>query len=144
MLVCGLLSAALSLPSIERDEAILGVNIGGMYMKQGRFEEALAEFLEVRRATPSAQRIEINIANAYHFMGREREALESLERAIRYLYEEGRRRGGVSAEELSYCHELSGDILRDQDATRQAREHYTAALRLAPGNARLQRKMAEL
>lgn len=140
-LVAVVVSGLLSLPTVARDEVVLRVNVGGMLMQQGRYEEALEEFLAVRRAAPDAKRVEINLANAYHGLERYADAIRSLDVAVRYLYAEAERTGRPSIEEILYCHELGGDILRKAGRPQQAIRQYEAALRVSPGNPRVQEKL---
>ncbi len=136
-----LVGVALALPSVPRNEAVLHVNIGGMLLQQGRFEEALREFLVVRRSAPDAKRVEINIATALHGLGRDEEAMRSLRVVRGFLGAETERTGRRPVEELLYVHVLSGDILLAQGDREGARGEYRAAWTLAPGNPALKEKL---
>lgn len=138
------LGLVLALPRVDRDEAVLHVNVGSMLLQQGRYEEALVEFDTVRRLTPSARRVEINRATALHRLGRDQEALEAIARALDALYAEARGTGRPPVEELGYCHELAGDIEASNARPREAARHYQAVLRLAPNHGRVKQKLQAL
>ena len=138
------LALLLALPRVERDETVLRVNVGGLLLQQGRWEEALEEFEIVRRESPSARRVEINIATALNGMGRYEEALAALGRALDHLYAEARGTGRPAMQELAYCHELAGDLELRQGRPGRARQHYEALLRLAPGLDRVRAKLQRL
>ncbi len=132
----------LALPSVSRNEQILRVNVGGMLLQQGRFQEALDEFMIVRREAPEAKRIEINLANTYMQLGRNDEALRSLRTALQYLYAEGQATGQPAVEEIVYCHELAGDLQHSTGQGVLAAKQYEQALRYQPQNARLRQKLS--
>lgn len=142
--VVALLALLLALPRIERDEALLRVNIGGMLLRLQRYDEALHEFLTVRRELPAAGRVDINLATTYHLMGKPDEALHCLDRALRFLDAEAARTGRPSIEELVYCHELAGDLERRRGRADLAAGHYEEALRFSSGEPRLAAKLREL
>lgn len=139
-----LLALLLTLPHVDRDENVLRVNVGGMLMELGRWDEALVEFEAVRRNSPSARRVEINIGTALNGLGRHEEALAALGRALDFLYAEARGTGNPALQELGYCHELAADIEQRLGRPARARQHYEAALRLMPGNPRLRAKLSAL
>ena len=135
------IAALLALPSVQRNEAVLHVNVGNMLLQQGRFEEALAEYRIVQRRSPSSGRVLINMANAQWALGRADEALASLDGALSFLRYEAQRRGRPSVEEMLYCHEMAGDIQAAAGRAGPAAEHYRAALVLAPEHPRLKGKL---
>ncbi len=134
----------LALPSVPRDESALHVNVGSMLLQQSRWEEALREFDAVRRESPGAERVEINRATALDRLGRTDEAMQALETALKALYAEARGTGRPPVEELTYCHELAGDIERRRGRLEAAAEQYEAALRLAPRHPRVRQKLGAL
>jgi hypothetical protein len=134
----------LALPSVPRDESALHVNVGSMLLQQSRWEEALREFDAVRQESPGAKRVEINRATALDRLGRSDEAMRALETALRALYAEARGTGRPPVEELTYCHELAGDIERRRGRFEAAVQQYEAALRLAPGHPRVRQKLGAL
>lgn len=139
-----LLALLLTLPKVDRDENVLRVNVGGMLMELGRWDEALEEFEAVRRSSPSARRVEINIGTALNGLGRHEEALAALGRALDFLYAEARGTGKPASQELGYCHELAADIEQRLGRPARAREHFEAALRVMPGNPRVRAKLRAL
>ena len=135
------LGLLLAMPRVERDEAVLHVNVGSMLLQQGRYAEALEEFDVVRRLSPSAKRVEINRASALRQLGRNDEALAALRTAIEALYTEARATGRPPMEELGYCHETAGDLEAEAGRPRAAARHYQAILRLVPNHRRVQQKL---
>jgi predicted Zn-dependent protease len=115
-----------------------------MLLQQSRWEEALREFDAVRQESPGAKRVEINRATALDRLGRSDEAMRALETALRALYAEARGTGRPPVEELTYCHELAGDIERRRGRFEAAVQQYEAALRLAPGHPRVRQKLGAL
>lgn len=137
--------AGLAPVRVPRDEVVLRVNLGDMLFQAGRFGEALVEFEAVRRASPDAWRVDLNIANALVAQDRFGEAVPVLDRLLARLHAEGERTGQPSAEELVYAHELLGDLLFDLGRPADAARHYAAAIPFAPVADRplLERKRAE-
>jgi len=144
VLATGAAAGLLALPSVPRDESALHVNVGSMLLQQSRWEEALREFDAVRRDAPGAKRVEINRATALDRLGRHQEALRALATAMEALYAEARGTGRPPVEELTYCHELAGDIERRRGRLDEAARQYEAALGLAPGHPRVRQKLGAL
>lgn len=136
-----ILSALLALPSVSRNDTVLRVNVGGLLLQQGRYEEALREFMIVRQEMPGARRVEINIAMALFQMGRYQQALASARAALEYLYAEARGTGRPAVEELVSCHVLAGEIQQRLGQLDLARRQYEAALELSPGNPEILRRL---
>lgn len=145
VVVAGLVTVGLlSQPSVARDDTVLHVNVGGMLLQQERYEEALEEFRLVRRRSPGAVRVEINIATALQGLGREREALRSVQRALEFLGREAEATGRTPVEEMLYGHVLAGDLQRSLGRPELARRHYEAAWSLRPGHPEIRRKLQAL
>lgn len=142
-LVLVVLGIVLALPRLDRDETVLRVNVGSLYLSAGRYTEALQEFDAVRREQPKAWRVEMNIAATYAAMGRSQDALHSLQRVLEKLYEEGRTTGRPVQQEIVQCHELAGDLLARQGRFAEAEAQFKAALEVAGHQPRLQSKRDE-
>ncbi len=134
----------LSQVRLDRDEVVLRVNLGSMFLESGHYEEALREFQAVQREQPAAWRVEMNIAATYAAMGRDEQALRSLRSVLRKLYAEGKRTGHPVIADIVQCHELSGDLLARQGRLEQARDQYSAALKWRPNHRRIQAKLRSL
>jgi tetratricopeptide (TPR) repeat protein len=139
LLLAGL-GMVLALPKVSRDETVLRVNVGSLYLSAGRYAEALREFDAVRREQPNAWRVEMNIAATYAAMGRSSDALLSLERVLERLYAEGRATGRPVQQEIVQCHELAGDLLARQGRFREAQAQFEAALKVGGEQPRLRAK----
>jgi 4-amino-4-deoxy-L-arabinose transferase-like glycosyltransferase len=141
--VTAALGAGLSLVRVERDPAVLGINIGEMLREAGRYPEALREFEAVRAAAPDYFRVDIGVANTLWAMGRHREALQAFERVLPPLHTEARRTGMPSVGEIVYCEGRAGDLATTLRRWDDAARHYEAALELAPERDRpeLRRKL---
>jgi tetratricopeptide (TPR) repeat protein len=136
------LAVLLTVPKVARNEVVLRVNVGSLLLQQQRYEEALREFMTVRREVPSARRVEINIATTLYEMGRDPQALAAVRSALEFLYAEARATGRPPVEELLSCHVLAGDIQRRLGRLDRARQEYEAALGLSPRNPDIQRRLA--
>jgi tetratricopeptide (TPR) repeat protein len=144
LLAVVVVGGALACARAPRDETALRVNTGETLFQAGRYEEALQEFEAVRGKSPDAWRVDINIANTQVALERPDSALAALDRVIGHLNAEAARTHLPSAEELLYCHELAGDLLRDRGHLAAAAEHYDAAMPFASPDAqrRLRDKLA--
>ena len=124
-LVAGLLltvalGGLLSTARAPKDTALLRVNLGGMLLRQDRFDEALVEFRAVRREVPTAWRVGLNIATTLARMGRPQEALAELRPVLDRLHAEAERTGRPSVQELVYAHQMAGDLLAAMGRTDEA------------------------
>ena len=136
------LGLVLGLPRVHRDREVLRVNIGGMLLQAGRFQEALDEFQAVRASSPQAWRVDMNIATTLAMMERPEEALRALDVVIPRLLAEQQRTGRTPVEELLHCHTLAGDLLMSLGRPQRALEAYEAAAKLAPGHPLLQQRLS--
>lgn len=137
---------ALAQAEIPIDENVHRAHLGAMLFEAGRYGEAVQELESVRAASPAYWRIDDNLAAAYAALHDHDQAMAALQRFLRNLQNERATTGLVSEEELTYAHELAGDIELDRKRISQAEEHYQAALQYAKAldQARLRAKLEQV
>jgi tetratricopeptide (TPR) repeat protein len=144
LLITAFLGALLTLPRAQREPGALRAGVGELLLQQGRHAEALGEFLAARGTGARVGRLEIRIAEAYAGLQRYEDALRALRLAVRSLQDEARDTGRPARDQMSYCYELSGDLLARIGRASQARIHYDAAVRWGADELRVQRKLRRL
>jgi tetratricopeptide (TPR) repeat protein len=139
----GALGLVLGLPRVHRDREVLRVNIGGMFLQAGRYDDALREFEAVRAASPAAWRVGMNIATTQALQGRSEEALRTLDALVPRLLAEAQRTGRPPVEELLHCYALAGDLHMALGRPQQALAAYEAAARWAPDHPQLRPRLQD-
>ncbi|HKY31904.1 MAG TPA: tetratricopeptide repeat protein [Candidatus Polarisedimenticolia bacterium] len=101
----------------EPDNAALLANLGALYVKQGRVEEARAAFQKAVDSAPSSQQALFNMGSALAAEGRHAEALPYLERAA-----EAGPMSHPLASTLAAVHAQAGDAARAALYRKQAEQ----------------------
>jgi tetratricopeptide (TPR) repeat protein len=138
------LGGILAIPRVPIDAGALRGHLGTLLFSAGRYSEALGEFEAARAARPNSPRLDLNIATAQAALRNLEAAAAALDRALPGLHAEAARTGLAAAEELSYGHDLAGEIQRILGRLAAAEGHYRAALEFAPAaqRAELEAKLA--
>lgn len=122
---------ALAQVRVPIDEDVHRAHLGTMLYDAGRFAEAVHEFETVRAASPDYWRIDDNLAAAYAALHDYDNARSAVLRFLGHLVEEESATGMAPAEELTYAHDLAGEIERIRNEPAAAAEHFRTALQYA-------------
>lgn len=96
------------------------INLGNVYLHQGRQEDAIAEYRQVIRTNPDNAVAQSNLGHILNDLGRTDDAIKSYREALRLN------------PNFAAAHNNLGNIFFNQGDFRQAIDHLSQAIRLAP------------